>query len=57
MQEHPTTNTNNDISNNPDDICKDPSDGRKIGEWETRYPEEAQKAIRWEKNIYYFFSE
>ncbi|KAA6344189.1 hypothetical protein EZS27_008160 [termite gut metagenome] len=49
MEEHSATNTNNDISKNPDDICKDPSDGRKIGDWESKYPQEARNAINWEK--------
>ena len=49
MQEHFTTNANNDINYNPDNICKDPSDGRRNGQWESKYPEKALKEINWEK--------
>ena len=38
------------INKNPDDICKDPSDGREIGNWKSRYPVEALKHINWERN-------
>ena len=38
-----------EINKSPDDISRDPSDGREIGHWESRYPSEARKAINWEK--------
>lgn len=38
------------INKNPDDICKDPSDGREIGNWKSRYPNDALKEINWERD-------
>lgn len=42
--------TSESINKTPDDICKDPSDGRDIGDWKSRYPAEALKHINWERN-------